>query len=354
MVIMLLAVRQYLYFGTGISLLLLLWFMSRSSLSYEAAILAPPKPSELIPSSPPAPPTHSAGNATLGFQSILALSTGPSWRTRGLFAAANLTGLSIQMPPQPPIHPDLVRIFETMGPEEIQHPAHGASIAWLAHLDIIKYAIQADLDTALIIEDDVDWDVSIRSQMIQIAESVRNLTKIDTFEPAPYGRDWDVLWIGHCGEVWEDNMETVLYEDPTACPLRYYNGWGRTAIEHLPYRHRAVYRSVNPVCSFAYGLSRNGSQKVLKLVGAGQDEAFDISMMHACQAGKLKCISVLPEVVHQYFPNEMFGVKSVVDIGNGEEAGPDDPEFEHVMGSTENILESARCRALWNQKCLKV
>ncbi|KAF5859789.1 hypothetical protein ETB97_002452 [Aspergillus alliaceus] len=283
MVMMLLAVRQYLYFGTGISLLLLLWFMSRSSLSYEAAILAPPKPSELIPSSPQAPPTHSAGNATLGFQSILALSTGPSWRTRGLFAAANLTGLSIQVPPQPPIHPDLVRIFETMGPEEIQHPAHGASIAWLAHLDIIKYTIQADLDTALIIEDDVDWDVSIRSQMIQIAESVRNLTKIDTFEPAPYGRDWDVL----------------------------------------------------------------------KLVGAGQDEAFDISMMHACQAGKLKCISVLPEVLHQYFPNEMFGVKSVVDIGNGEEAGPDDPEFEHVMGSTENILESARCRALWNQKCLR-
>lgn len=75
--------------------------------------------------------------------------------------------------------------------------------------------------------------------------------------------------------------------------------------------------------------------------------------MHHCQAGRLDCLSVVPEVMHQYFPAEQFGVKSLVDVGNGQEAGPRDEEFEAVMGSTENILDSARCQALWQQGCLR-
>ncbi|KAE8384727.1 hypothetical protein BDV23DRAFT_166244 [Aspergillus alliaceus] len=347
---MLVATRQTLFIGIGVSLLLLLLYISRSSLSQATRIVTPTPTAP----APPLPPIHhSADNGTLGFQKILALSTGPSWRTRGLLAAANLTGLSIDIPPQPPIHPDLVTTFETLGQDGIERPTHGASIAWLAHLDIIKYTIQADLDTVLILEDDADWDVSIRSQMIKVAEGVRNLTKTTEIGTAPYGRDWDVLWIGHCGEYWEDMYETILFEDPTACPHKYYFGWAKSFVERMPDHQRAVYRSVNPVCSFAYGLSRPGSRKVLELLGAGQDEAFDVSMMHSCKAGKLNCISVLPEVVHQYFPSPAFGVKSKVDIGNGEQAGPDETEFEHIKGSTENILESARCRALWDQRCLK-
>ncbi|KAE8142818.1 hypothetical protein BDV38DRAFT_234083 [Aspergillus pseudotamarii] len=344
---MLVVARRYLYLGTGFGLFWLFWYIFGSPLAQVTGIVSPPEPASVPP------PTQTARNATLGFQSILALSTGPSWRTRGLMAAANLTGLSIHIPPQPPIHPDLVKTFETLGSEYIRHPSHGASVAWLAHLDMIKYTIQADLDTALIIEDDADWDVTIRSQMVQVAESVRNLTKTPENETAPYGRDWDVLWIGHCGEYWEDLFETVFYEDPTACPHKYYLGFAQGDMERIPDHQRAIYWSANPVCSFAYALSRDGSRKVIELLGAGQDEAFDVSMMHACSAGKLKCISVVPEVVHQYFPNQKFGVKSMVDLGNGEQAGPADSEFEHIMGSTENILESARCRALWNKRCLK-
>ncbi|KAE8373955.1 hypothetical protein BDV26DRAFT_300665 [Aspergillus bertholletiae] len=343
---MLISPRRHLCLGTGCCLFLLLWYILGSPLAQVTGI-ASLEPASVSPS------THNAGNATLGFQTILALSRSPSWRTRGLMAAANLTGLSIYIPPQPPVHPDIAKVFETLGSEYTLHISHGASMAWLAHLDIIKYAIQADFDTALIIEDDVDWDVKIRSQMVRIAESVRNLTQTSANETAPYGRDWDVLWIGHCGEYWEDMFETVFYEDPTACPHKYYYGWAKGNMERMPDHHRAVYWSANPVCSFAYALSRNGSRKVIELLGAGKDVAFDISMMMACRAGKLKCISVVPEVVHQYFPNLTFGVQSMVDIGNGRQVGPDESEFEHIMGSTENILESARCRALWNKRCLR-
>ncbi|KAE8145228.1 hypothetical protein BDV25DRAFT_165135 [Aspergillus avenaceus] len=352
---MLLATRQYLYFATIFFLLFVLWSTFRYYPSQGTKAVLPSKLSGLssVSTPSPLPLTHTAGNATLGFQKVLALSTGPSWRTRGLMAAANLTGLDIDIPPQPPIHPDLVRTFETLGPEDGQRPGHGASIAWLAHLDIIKYTIQSGFDTALIIEDDVDWDVSIRSQAVQIAEAVRNLTSTPELETAPYGRYWDVLWIGHCGEFWDEQFETILYDDPTACPNKYYFGWAKGYLERIPDNHRAVYRSSNPVCSFAYAVSQGGSRKILEQLGAGQDEAFDVSMMHACRAGRLNCISVVPEVVHQYFPHPDYEVSSHVDIGNGKPAGPADTEFEHVMGSTENILESARCRALWNQRCLR-
>lgn len=57
------------------------------------------------------------------FEKILVLSAGPSWRTRGLLAAANLTGLDLQILKQPPIHPDLVNAFQALGDESTQHPA---------------------------------------------------------------------------------------------------------------------------------------------------------------------------------------------------------------------------------------
>lgn len=86
--------------------------------------------------------------------------------------------------------------------------------------------------------------------------------------------------------------------------------------------------SLNPVCSFAYGVSSEGARKILTHLGGAQDEAFDVSMMHLCQRRVLNCISVIPEVVHQYFPAESFGIKSLVDVGNGEVQEAVDDAFE--------------------------
>ncbi|GFF31854.1 hypothetical protein IFM61606_10749 [Aspergillus udagawae] len=356
---MLLAARHYLFILAAVSITLTLSFvLYRNPWSTPVSKTPRPLPAPgshySIPRPPVGSPSHSAGNSTLGFQTILTLSAGPSWRTRGLLAAANLTGLQIQIPKQPPIDPDLVNAFQNLGAEGSPHPNHGASIAWLAHLDLIKYVIQSDLDTALIIEDDVDWDRAIRDQMVGIAGAIRSLTKVDETEAAPYGRSWDLLWIGHCGEYWDETLETAMFDDPTAYPISIYQGWAQKYLKDLPDCKRAIYRSYNPVCSFAYAVSREGARKVLELVGGAKDEAFDVAVMHNCKLGKLNCISIVPEVIHQYFPAQSFGVKSLVDIGNGEKPGPDDEKFENVMGSTENILESARCSALWDKKCPRV
>src|SRR6266496_4274023 len=48
--------------------------------------------------------------------------------------------------------------------------------SWRAHMNAIKTVIEQDLSTALIIEDDVDWDIHFRSQLQHFAQAVKTLT----------------------------------------------------------------------------------------------------------------------------------------------------------------------------------
>ncbi|KAL4757795.1 uncharacterized protein BDW70DRAFT_163186 [Aspergillus foveolatus] len=295
------------------------------------------------------PPLTGAGNSTLGFETILALSPFPSWRTTGLLAAAQLTGLNIQIPPQPPVPPEIIDAFAGLGPEDARHPNHGSAVAWVAHLDLIKYVVQSDFETVLILEDDVDWDLSIREQMVAVAEAVRRLTKATDSTGAPYGLSWDVLWVGLCAETWDQEFETQFIVDETVIPADRYVGLGKAPVDRLPPGQRAVFYSGAPICTFAYALTRTGARNVLLDVGAGKDEAFDISLMNGCRERNLTCISVLPELFRHYIPSDKVGASSLVNTKDGEETST---EIEEEMGHTENILESARCHALWGQPCL--
>lgn len=199
-------------------------------------------------------------------------------------------------------------------------------------------------------EDDVDWDLSIREQMLAIAEAVRKLTNASDSKLLPYGDSWDVLWMGLCAETWEpDLFETVYVNDQTVCPAEDYVGLAKGAVDRLRNGQRAVFHSGAPICTFAYALTRKGAKNVLLDVGAAKDEAFDISLMNGCRERDLRCISVLPELFRHYIPSDKVGSTSLVNPGEGDN---DVIEIEKEMGHTENIVNSARCHALWGQPCL--
>ncbi|KAL4919162.1 hypothetical protein BDW62DRAFT_46139 [Aspergillus aurantiobrunneus] len=307
----------------------------------------------VIPVSPHAIPSYpalGAGNATLGFSAIFALSPFPSWRTTALHAAANFTGLDIQIPAQSYISPEQVDHFAAMGPDDRRHPNYGSALAWLAHLDLIKHVVQSGLESVLILEDDVDWDLSVHEQMMGIAGAVRELTgapRSNHRQLFPYGQSWDVLWVGLCAESWTPDRPTVFVGDATACPSEKYVGNGKGAVDIIPQGDRAVFRSVMPVCSFAYALTRDGARKVLEDLSRGDDEAFDIAMMNGCRERGLHCVSVLPEVFREYIPAPSIKTGSLIAAG-GQDSGM---EIEVDMGSTANIVESARCHALWGKPC---
>lgn len=81
---------------------------------------------------------------------------------QGLQAAAALSGLDITVPPQPTWLPEMVDAFAALSPEGVPKPEPGSAAAWLAHIDLLKYVLQSELNSALIVEDDVDWDVNIK------------------------------------------------------------------------------------------------------------------------------------------------------------------------------------------------
>lgn len=186
--------------------------------------------------------------------------------------------------------------------------------------------------------------------MVSVAKAVRQLTEAPETdaEVVPYGQSWDVLWLGSCNEAWDPDVESVYINDTTVCPAESYTG-SIQSINSLPERQRVVFYSQMPICSFAYALSRQGARNVLLDIGTGNDEAFDIALMNGCRERGLNCITVFPELFHHYKPSEKLGSTSLV---NSHDNDSNKVEIELEMGQTENIMDSARCKALWGKPCL--
>src|SRR5439155_16291282 len=76
-----------------------------------------------------------------------------------------------------------------------------------------------NVSSTLIMEDDADWDVALKYQLVQFAHGSRYLLNTSPLDSlfSPYGDGWDVLWLGHCGAWTEesDMRRFVIPHDPT-------------------------------------------------------------------------------------------------------------------------------------------
>ncbi|KAH7021354.1 uncharacterized protein B0I36DRAFT_354020 [Microdochium trichocladiopsis] len=305
----------------------------------------------------PSSPREAAANTTLGFAQLLALSAGPSWRTRGLAAAADLVGLDITIPSQPPITDEAIANFQAVAKSRNQKgPEYGSAKAWLAHLDLLRYVVASGWETAFILEDDVDFDIAIRDQMQLISDNVRTYTTTPGDNTAPYGSGWDVLWVGHCGSwIFKEVLPDMhLFADATRIPTPAYAGWSKRFLrEFLAEGTRAVHHNHMSVCTFGYGVSARGAHRLIELASADNGaEAFDVSLSNHCRDAKVDCLMVNPQVFNHYQPPAELGYVSQVHSGDGKGTPVDESEFEHVMGSTANIVNSARCQALFGESCV--
>ncbi|KAI8962288.1 glycosyltransferase family 25 protein [Daldinia sp. FL1419] len=304
-------------------------------------------------------PREMAANATLGFQKLVTLSNKPSWRTRGLEAAAKLTGLEFTIPLQGQNSDELVEAFQNIDADkDAKLPAPGSAKAWLAHLDLLKFVIASGFETAFIVEDDVDWDVRIKAEMRLVSDNVRAYKGVAGDDPTPFGTDWDVLWLGHCGSSITNDQDDLppsrVYADDTRCETPLYSGWSKRFLrENLTEGYRQVQASHLTVCTFGYGVTKQGAQKMVPLLSRGANEAFDVALSGYCKSDKLKCIVVNPQLFNHYEPPADLGYVSDVHVGDGHGEGSDDSSFEHIKGTTGNIMKSARCEALFHDTCMR-
>jgi hypothetical protein len=74
--------------------------------------------------------------------------------------------------------------------------------------------------------------------------------------------------------------------------------------------------------------------------------------MRGCQEKKSFCAVVNPELMHRCEPRKGRWYVTDVAQGNGKCISAPDESFERIRGATKNIVNSARCKALFNQQCL--
>ncbi|KAF1950972.1 hypothetical protein CC80DRAFT_221951 [Byssothecium circinans] len=315
-------------------------------------------------------------NQTLGFEKVFVINA--PWRTDrrdAMTLAASFHDISFDW-------------IEGVNPQEIRDTAYppgnhrevtqGARGCWRAHLNALReYAplepvsrsmlimtrvVAQNLSTALILEDDVDWDFRIRSQLSYFARAARKLPALisqanlhsqerppaseektlgpvelakrssvslsstpfrNALDGYPYGCEWDVLYIGHCGadfppssiahptRIFQLNDATV----PVPGHLRFRSSAPQDAFASLYPPHTRLYHrtSNSTLCLHAYAVTQRGARKILYQFGIRDfSQGFDFALSDYCGGNlqgsqRLMCLTVQPPLLSQYWSTSSGG-----------------------------------------------
>jgi hypothetical protein len=166
----------------------------------------------------------------------------------------------------------------------------------------------------LLFEDDAEWDVMIRQQMIEFARGTHYLQGVQSTRGlfSPYGDDWDMLWIGHCGQRSRSGGHRywVIHDDPTVAP-EHVRTINRTTSNNVPDDSadelqgkftRIVYQPNGGRCLYAYAVSQRGARKFLYDFSIKREtDTSDKAASAFCGSpGRATCYTTYPSFVHNY------------------------------------------------------
>ncbi|KAF2673915.1 hypothetical protein BT63DRAFT_451970 [Microthyrium microscopicum] len=325
---------------------------------------------------------NKAANATLGFGRIIAVSTRTSHRRTSLSISADLTGLEISIPDQPAWTDADLANFKAKNKSMIKK---GSALAWMGHLNALRWFMTQPYETAVIIEDDINWDIHLRTKQAPllargfhdlleremrtngyirpVKDKDHNRTtpwtpipkpstlelKSKAISSGPYQRTafwpdskyWEILHLGHCGDFYPaDKLSHILHNtypdpnmpSPTGLHIdtqRFLNPLG------IPPRHRLIHQSLRPLCTFAYAVTKESARKILEQFSTEEENhgtaAYDVRILEACRDLGFKCWSANPELFHHLDDQaseiaNVNGPKPAGIVARKEEFGvPDEP-----------------------------
>lgn len=301
---------------------------------------------------------------------MVAVSREQSPRREGLLLAANITEIDITIPQQPAwTDADVTKLRA----EKDSRISRGSALAWLGHLNALHWFLESGLETVIILEDDVDWDIHLRtSQIPSAAAAVRKLVAAQT---TPAGQlkykpelnnywgnstTWDILYLGHCGDIfkpssWSFRVPRVMYQDKTLPPRKELHPYTQSFLESIdvPEDTRVVHKSIFPLCTFGFALTRNAAWRLLNEVAVRESEggtmAYDVRVLEACRDLGFRCWSANPELFHHMdAESEIANIntKPPEGEGEGERAGADAKGRLKPLraGSAPNIACGARSK----------
>ena len=201
--------------------------------------------------------------------------------------------------------------------------------------------VDRNLTSALIIEDDVDWDVRLRLSRRDFALSTDALLRAPTtanlnfnhlpstpvLNESPYGDGWDVLWLGHCGMKLPTDSGLVIHENDVTVPeTQYLRSWDvnePTPLQGLPKHTRVVMHQEEGTCSLAYTVTQSGARRILYSLGLRRlDDAFDLMLRRWYEGTDGEesniCIGVLPQLFDHHRRKGPGNIDSDISAPNSE------------------------------------
>ena len=219
------------------------------------------------------------------------------------------------------------------------------------HLTVIRI-IEQNVTSALVLEDDVDWDTRIKCQLKDFAKASRTLLQPlanskDTFldptyprpgndshpdslevaenfwktaEPAtsPYGDidRWDLFWLGHCGCRFPRQSDgnvplgrAVVSNDDTV-PERQHLAMeygSNELMREYPHHTRVVSRAWQNTCTIGYAISQPGARRLLyELSVHKMTGTTDMMLRSICQGSEGRpvrnCLTAQPQLFQHHRP----------------------------------------------------
>jgi hypothetical protein len=225
--------------------------------------------------------------------------------------------------------------------------------------------VNSGLSSALIIEDDVDWDIHLRHQQVPlVASNLRNLMNNTSYDPNdPYSAlrhplnstetfwgdlsQWELLYLGHCGDYFDlkywPELPHQTFMDESLPPLERMHPETEGFLRDVGLRNkqRMVHKSKKPLCSFAYGVTRTSAIRILKEFSSEEERhgtwAYDVRLLEACRELGWKCYTASPELFHH-----MDEHSSEITEINGKPLFPTKETDSIGVGGTPNIACGAR------------
>ncbi|KAF2707015.1 glycosyltransferase family 25 protein [Pleomassaria siparia CBS 279.74] len=308
-------------------------------------------------------------NDTLGFEKIMVINA--PWRSDrkdSISLAASYTGISLDW-------------IDGISADDMQDKAYppgnhkklppGNLGSWRAHMNALREIVEKNLTTAMILEDDADWDFRIRSQLTDVAHGAQEIPDLvaqselrlkessmpshDQLSPVelagrsslpislasrqkiaklePYGRNWDVLWLGHCGATLSppspNRPDRIFIPNDLTIPspkhLRPTSHSPLDAISTLyPPHTRIIHRANTTLCTIAYAVTQSGARKLLYEFGVREfDRGYDFALSDYCNGltrGATRerlpmCVAVSPPVFSHHFAEK--ATSDIVGVGPG-------------------------------------
>ncbi|UZJ55632.1 hypothetical protein CBS101457_004952 [Exobasidium rhododendri] len=262
--------------------------------------------------------------------------------------------------------------------------------SYRSHINALRKVLEDGVESALILEDDVDWSVDVKKTFQSFQDPLATLIgsmKKDRktrgpIASAPYGEaDWDLLYLGACLEgAWAgptvekkplplvgnktvdyDAPPYLVYEDETApdgtnmgdSVKEMFRNYGLQIdmpdALSIP-RRRVIQRSRGPICTDSYAVTRRGAARLLYQLTRTLNAPIDLAMAWAAGDGRVESYTVFPPIMDQWrvagnFKNSDINGKR--DLAHGETGGEEGQQLDKRhdgpdVGISLNIHNSVR------------